>query len=179
MNTADTLWYPQPVGGDARMRRWLLDRGSLTRRIQLRCEHFRLDMLSQRIARVLHDEREVLGLRAGARCVEREVSLNGGSRPLVFAHSVVAPRALNGAWRMLAGLGSRPLGAALFADPRIRRYPLHFRQLNCRHALHKRACGLLAEPPALLWARRSLFVLRGSPLLVTEIFLPAILELTP
>ena len=107
----------------------------------------------------------------------REVSLNCGPRPLVFAHSVAAPRALKGAWRMLSGLGARPLGAALFADPRIKRHPLRFRQLNRRHALYRRAGGLIEEPPASLWARRSLFVLGGSPLLVTEVFLPAILEL--
>ncbi len=175
----DTLWHPQPVCGDARLRRWLLDRGSLTRRIQLRCESFRLDMLSQGIAAVHRDEHAAIGLRRGARCVVREVSLNCGHLPLVFAHSVVAPRALRGAWRMLSGLGTRPLGAALFADPRIRRYPLRYYSLNRRHALHKRACRLLDESPALLWARRSLFVRRGAPLLVTEVFLPAILGLAP
>ena len=37
---------------------------------------------------------------------------------------------------------------------------------------------LLARPPAYLWARRSLFVMRGSCLLVTEVFLPSILGLT-
>jgi chorismate--pyruvate lyase len=98
---------------------------------------------------------------------------------VIFAHSVVAPRALKGAWRMLSALGARPLGAALFADARIQRYPLRFRQLNRRHALHQRACGMLGDMPAQLWARRSLFVLHGSPLLVTEVFLPAILALAP
>jgi len=90
---------------------------------------------------------------------------------------VIAPAALKGAWRMLSGLGARPLGAALFADPRIKRHPLRFRQLNRRHVLYVRACGLLAAAPASLWARRSVFVLSGAPLLVTEVFLPAILAL--
>ncbi len=111
--------------------------------------------------------------------MEREVSLNCRSQPLIFAHSVVAPRALKGPWHMLSRLGARPLGAALFADPRIQRHPLCFRQLNRRHALYRRACQLLNEAPATLWARRSLFVLCGSPLLVTEVFLPAILALAP
>ncbi|MEO7725807.1 MAG: chorismate lyase [Burkholderiales bacterium] len=179
MQTLDTLWQPLPACSDFRLRRWLLDRGSLTRRIQLRCKNFRLDMLSQRIARVSHDERTVISLRAGEQCVEREVSLNCGTQPLVFAHSIVAPHALKGAWRMLSGLGVRPLGAALFADPRITRYPLRFCQLNRRHALHRRASGLLDHAPALLWARRSVFVLGGAPLLVTEVFLPPILTLAP
>jgi chorismate lyase len=179
MRTPDIFWRSNPVCADARLRPWLVDRGSLTHRIQSRCATFRLNVLSQRMALVRRDEYATIGAPAGARCVVREVSLHCGTRPLVFAHSVVAPRALHGAWRMLALLGARPLGAALFADPRIRRYPLRFRQLNAADALYRRACGLLDEAPRLLWARRSLFVLRGSPLLVTEVFLPAILALRP
>ena len=179
MRTPDIFWRPRPVCADARLHPWLVDRGSLTRRIQLRCATFRLNVLSQRMARVRRDEYAAIGAPAGARCVVREVSLHCGPRPLVFAHSVVAPRALQGAWRMLSALGARPLGAALFADPRIQRYPLRFRQLNGADALYRRACELLEAAPRLLWARRSLFVLRGSPLLVTEVFLPAILALTP
>ena len=177
MKTTDTLWQPLPSCNDARLRRWLLDRGSLTRRIQLRCRNFRLDVLSQRITHARPDERAVIGVRAGAHCMEREVSLNCGTQPLVFAHSVVAPHALKGAWRMVSALGRRPLGAALFADPHITRFPLRFCQINRRHALHRRASGLLESSPALLWARRSVFVLRGVPLLVTEVFLPTILAL--
>jgi chorismate--pyruvate lyase len=179
MRTPDIFWRPRPVGADARLKRWLLDRGSLTRRIQLRCATFRLNMLSQRLARAGRDEYAVLGARAGARCVVREVSLDCAENALVFAHSAVAPRALRGAWRMLSALGARPLGAALFADPRVTRYPLRFRQLSRADALYRRACGLLEGAPRTLWARRSLFVLRGTPLLVTEVFLPAILALAP
>jgi len=179
MKIDSPFWHPLPACGDARLRRWLLDRGSLTRRIQERCENFRLDVLSQRIAPARSDERAAIGLHASAQCLEREVSLNCGPQPLVFAHSVVAPRALKGPWQMLSGMGARPLGAALFADPRIQRRPLRFRQLNGRHVLHERACRLLGAQPAALWARRSLFILCGAPLLVTEVFLPAILALAP
>ena len=175
----DKLWQPRPACTDARLRRWLLDRGSLTRRIQVRCDRFRVEILSQRIAAADRDECAVIGVRAGARCVVREVNLNCGKRPVVFAHSVVALRARRGPWRMLATLGARPLGSALFADPRIKRHALRFRRLNPRHELYRRACELLKRPPAYLWARRSLFVRRGSRLLVTEVFLPAILKLRP
>ena len=179
MTTPDTYWQPQPVCADARLRKWLLDRGSLTRRVELRCARFELKVLSQRRALIRRDEYAVIGARTGTRCVVREVSLNCGREPLVFAHSVVAPGALKGAWRMLSALGARPLGAALFANPRVQRCPLRFRQLGRRDALYRRACGLLETAPRLLWARRSLFVLSGTPLLVTEVFLPAILALAP
>jgi len=178
-SSIDKLWQPLPACTDARLRHWMLDRGSLTRRIQLRCNHFRIEISSQRIAAADRDECAVIGVRAGARCVVREVTLNCGQQPVVFAHSVAARLALHGPWRMLDTLGARPLGSALFADPRITRHVLRFRRLNPRHELYRRVCELLERPPACLWARRSLFVRRGSRLLVTEVFLPAILELRP
>ena len=112
-------------------------------------------------------------------CIEREVTLNSGDRAVVFAHSVLSPQSLRGPWRMLGGLGAKPLGAALFADSRIRRYPLRFRQLNAGHRLYRRAAQMLPRPVSTLCARRSLFVLHDAPLLVTEVFLPAILALAP
>ena len=90
-----------------------------------------------------------------------------------------ARRALRGPWRLLLTLGTRPLGAALFADPRVTRRPLRFRQIRRGHALYDAASRLIDGAPACLWARRSLFVFRGSRLLVTEVFLPDILALAP
>lgn len=179
MQSHDRLWQPFPVGADARLRRWLLDRGSLTRRIQDRCSRFELKMLSQRVAAIDRDELSIMGMRRGESGVVREVSLGCGGQPAVFAHSVAALRARRGAWRMLATLGVRPLGAALFADPRVERFPLRFRLLNSQHELYDSAIQLAGHRPAGLWARRSLFELRGSRLLVTEVFLPAILALAP
>lgn len=175
----DMLWQPLPLCADLRLRRWLRDRSSLTRRIQERCERFHLEVLAQHTAAADRDERALVGARPGARCLVREVTLNCQDRPVVYAHSVVDPHALRGAWRMLMTLGSRPLGAVLFADPRVERYPMRFRSLNARHELYRRASAMLAQPPSHLWARRSLFVLRRSRLLVTEVFLPAILGLAP
>lgn len=178
-SSLDRLWQPHPACTDARLRHWLLDRGSLTKRIQLRCDRFRVELLSQRVAALDRDEWAVSGVRAGTCCVVREVSLNCGRQAVVFAHSVAARPALRGPWRMLTALGARPLGSALFADPRIKRHALRFRQLGPWHELYRRACQLVERPPACLWARRSLFERRGARLLVTEVFLPAILELTP
>jgi chorismate--pyruvate lyase len=109
--------------------------------------------------------------------VIREVYLRCHRIPVVFAHSVIAAADLRGVWRAVAGLGTRPLGAALFADRRVRRYPLQQRRLPPGHELHRRACLALDRDPGPLWARRSIFALGRSPILVTEVFLPAILDL--
>jgi chorismate--pyruvate lyase len=54
---------------------------------------------------------------------------------------------------------------------------LHYKKLHAQHPLYQRAAAELTDAPASLWARRSLFDLHGSPLLVTEVFLPEILML--
>lgn len=158
-------------------RPWLTDRGSLTQRLQARSPRFRVERLSQGLARPHRDECAPLGLIPGRVAMVREVLLKNGDTPLVFAHSVIPQSGLAGPWTRLAGLGNRPLGAALFSNPRIDRHALEFKQVDRRHPLYRLAAPHAARAPASLWARRSLFSLAGHPILVTEVFLPATLEL--
>lgn len=155
-------------------RRWLSDRGSLTRRLQALCPNLRVQRLRQSVAKPNPDESAVLDLRAGQRALIREVLLICGDTPLVYAHSVIPLAGLRGPWVALSALGNRPLGAALFANPKVRRHPLQYQLLDARHPLYPRATASLAEKPARLWMRRSLFSLAGQPLLVTEVFLPTL-----
>lgn len=170
----DTLWCRLPSAAAA-YRPWLRDRGSLTRRIQDRCPALSVKVVFQGLRRANRDERFMFALRG--RVLVREVYLYCRGTPVVFAHSVIDVRDLRGAWRRLARLGSRPLGAELFSDPRVRRYPLRQKKLGRHHELHRRAGAALPTSPATLWARRSLFTLHASPILVTEVFLPGILKL--
>ena len=115
-----------------------VDRGSLTRRIQDRCPALSVKVVFQGMRRVDRDERLLFAPRGRGMALVRDVYLYCGRTPVVFAHSVIDPRDMRGTWRRLAKLGSRPLGAALFADPRIRRYPLRQKKLtatmNCTGA---------------------------------------------
>jgi chorismate lyase len=171
----DSLWSRLPAACGA-YRPWLRDSGSLTSRIQSRCPAFSVKVVFQGLRRADRDER-FLFAQSGRLLLVREVYLYCRRTPVVFAHSVLDPRDLRGTWRRLTGLGTRPLGAALFADPRVRRYPLHQKKLHPHHELHRRACAALPADPGALWARRSLFALHKSPILVTEVFLPGILKL--
>jgi chorismate--pyruvate lyase len=167
----DEAWQSGP------WRRWLTDHGSLTLRLQRRCGDLRVLRLRQELARPHRDERRTLGLRTGQLALIREVLLLCGDDVLVFAHSVIPQRGLRGAWRSLSKLGNKPLGAALFANPRIQRHPLSSRRLDRRHPLYRRLARHLGELPSQLWARRSRFVQAGQPILVTEVFLPRVLSL--
>jgi chorismate lyase len=174
---SDSDWQLAPaVSG--RYRPWLTDRGSLTSRVVARCPAFSVKLLFQGLRRPDRDEYFLFPGRSRTRVLVREVFLRCGETPVVFAHTVLKPEDLHGAWRSVAQLGTRPLGAALFADPRIARYPLRQRKIGRHHELHRRVSALLPVAPVVpLWARRSLFGLRGSPILVTEVFLPEILAL--
>lgn len=171
------LWQRHLSENCARYRPWLLDRGSLTRRIQARCPAFSVRHVHQRHGKSLPSERRLVALKHHSRAVLRDVFLYCGETPVVFAHSVLPTASLHGTWQSLGRLGDKPLGATLFSNPRVRRMPLSFRKLTARDSLYRLACDGLPNPPASLWARRSVFYLRGKPILVTEVFLPGILGL--
>ena len=156
---------------------WLRDHGSLTRRIQQRCHTFTVNPLRSAVARVAYDEAAVLGIAPDRYAFSREVFLCADGRPVVFAHSACAFPDLRGAWQAMRGLGNRSLGTLLFSHPLVQRQPLHYKKLHAQHPLYRRAAAGLNDAPNSLWARRSLFDLHGSPLLVTEVFLPEILTL--
>ncbi|MBI1904823.1 MAG: chorismate lyase [Rhodocyclales bacterium] len=174
-------WHARPErsGTPAALRPWLTDPDSLTARIRVRCGAFSVAVVRQAPGRAMRDETTLLGLRTHERVWVREVLLVADGVPVVFARSVVSRRHVRGAWYLFHGVGSRPLGAALFADPRIARLPLAAACLDARDARYHRAIEVTGLPsaPRCLWARRSVFRLRGRPLLVTEVFLPAIQKL--
>ena len=172
----DPSWRRRPAADAGGYLEWLIDRGSLTTRVRARCASFRVELVFQGARRATRDERFIAGGR-GRRVFVREVFLTCERGRVVFAHSVTPLANLRGNWRGLTGLGTRPLGAALFADPRVKRHPLRFRRLTPRDELKLRARAATGVVLPALWARRSLFILRKSPILVTEIFLPGILEL--
>jgi chorismate--pyruvate lyase len=145
--------------------------------VKARCTDFRVKVLFQGLRSRDRDERFVFPHHGRARVLVREVFLCCGDTPVVFAHTVLRPSDLSGTWRSVARLGTRPLGAALFADPRISRFPLHQRKIGRHHELHKRIRASMGDLSPSLWARRSLFLLHDSPILVTEVFLPEILSL--
>lgn len=173
----DPYWLSFLPGVEAGYAPWLRDHGSLTRRIQQRCDKFGVRNVCDCLMTAAHDETALLDQPPQQKIYTREVFLLANDRPVVFAHSVVATQHLRDAWQALQHLGNRPLAALLFAHPLVQRAPLHYRSLTAGHPLYRRAAVTLDAPPRKLWARRSLFSLHDAPLLVTEVFLPGILLL--
>jgi len=155
--------------------RWLLDPASLTRRIQSVCRgRFRVDVLNQGFQRPHLNELQALQMRAPDWGFVREVQLLCDEVPWVFARTVIPRSTLTGQYRRLTRLRSRPLGAFLFADPTMERGPVEIARLSAGDKLFPIAMNRLDAIPREIWGRRSVFTLSGKPLLVSEIFLPAI-----
>jgi len=124
-------------------------------------ETIQVRVLRERWQRPTADEARALGISPRHRALIREVELLGRhAQPWVFARTVIPATTLTGRERRLRLLGSRSLGSFLFRDPSLERTPL-------------RACQLEDHHQQCYWARRSIFRLHGKPLLVCEVFLPA------
>ena len=173
-------WLAQPMNSGA-YRPWLIERGSLTARLQAKTKAFHVRALVVHDDVPSRDEAHLLGLVSHQYALLREVMLMDSQQPLVFAHSVLPHKALRGVWRGLSRLGNKPLGAALFADPRVIRTPLQYKKISKHHALYIRAAKNLSALPSSLWARRSIFQLNSAykhqSIMVTEVFLPVVLDL--
>lgn len=169
-------WLKKPVNSGV-YRHWLIESGSLTRRLQLRCLDFRVKPIRLYNAKPQVDEALLLHLSSRQTALLREVYLYCSGQPAVFAHSVLPHKSLRGDWQGLGRLGNKSLGATLFNNPNVVRTVLEFKKLSNHHTLYRRAAANLDRKPQALWARRSTFSLDGAMILVTEVFLPQVLTL--
>ncbi|MCC7516194.1 MAG: chorismate lyase [Pseudomonadales bacterium] len=162
----------------APLQQWLGDCTSLTQRLQqLSHQQFRVSILTQHWAKPRLAEAQRLGIPAHERALIREVILYGCEQPWVYARSVLPQRTLSGKLRFLRQWDSRPLGALLFGNPHIQREPprIH-RWAHASLPATLPVTWQTAEMPTLLWGRSSVFRHHQQRLLVSETFLPALVN---
>ena len=158
---------------DSEVLSWLLDQGSLTRRLMNRCPgQFSVHVLKQVWVKVEIDEARLLGIKPGQRVLSRQVQLCCGDRVVVYARSIIPLKTLKGRHRRLLFIGNRPLGAYLFANPGLKRRHQQFSSISPRDALFHVALSASDSKCDQIWGRRSMFVIDQKPLLVSEFFLP-------
>ncbi|WP_409265595.1 chorismate--pyruvate lyase family protein [Massilia sp. BHUDP2] len=180
-------WQPHAgaVRAPAGMRDWLTTEGSLTARLMAHSEVFRVRRLHQNAATCLADEARAIGLTRPGRVWEREVLLECDGRPRVFGHTVVPTGCTASDWPLFSALGERSLGTTLFYDPLVRRGQLEYARIRAGHPLMERVRAALGgghehvRDDSLYYARRCVYRRRQGLLLVTEVFLPSVLDLKP
>jgi len=169
-------WQPhaRAVRAPEGMHDWLVTPGSLTARLVSSSAAFRVRRLHQRSATCLADEAQVIGLAHPQRAWEREVLLECDGATRVMDCDATD-------WPLFSALGERSLGTTLFYDPLVRRGQLEFARLSADHPLVRRAHAALGRQggadTTIYYARRCVYRRRQGLLLVTEVFLPAVLTL--
>lgn len=156
---------------------WLFDTGSLTQRIRNYCQHdFRVRVIAQNWQQPRLDELQALGLPLRETAVVREVELLCGNKAWVFARSVFPKKTLIGKGVALHALDAKPLIEILSRDFQLIRSDFEITTLSLKQLYLPGIKPDVAATNKMLWARRSIFHFYGKPLLVTEVFLPAVIE---
>ena len=158
---------------------WLSDTGSLTQKIEKAIgQKLEVQVLRDCSQTLNSDESRYFHLHI-RRCRVREVLLCVNGTPLVMAHSVIPASSSCGSNHQILRLGTKPLGAVLFNQTRKHskaKPPREIARLNKASALWKKCSAHYSGLSSPLWARRTLYQLKGRPILVNEIFLPALLN---
>lgn len=179
---AQDQWLKKPIAS-LKLSAWLTERGSLTQKLQQHFPGLQVLAVCTQFKKSFPDEARLLHRPIYKYAMIREVLLYKNTKALVFAHSVLPRASLRGAWQGLNRLGNKPLGAVLFANPRVRRTQLRYKKLHSHDAFYRQAQAQLTKHgfaaqiphlPAVLWARRSIFSLNCANILVTEVFLPSL-----
>lgn len=172
-------WRPRRLSAVAavprKLKPWLDEPGSLTQRLRgLAGGQFHVRVIRESWLQAWPDERARLAISAQRYVWLREVMLCRGSVPLVYARSIIPANSLRGPLRRFRQLGARPLGALLFGRYPVARGPIEVAPVTagCRLGV---AAGL-PQQTAAAWARRSIFHIDRRALLITEVFLPPLLE---
>lgn len=151
---------------------WLAEPGLLTSRVRAECgATMRLRLLRLEPAPMDPEIAHRLGVD-DVTCLMREIEFTCGPCRWVFARSVL-PQSTVRSHPWLRELGERGLGESMSAVEDVRREPLEYLELPAGHPLARAACpdGPAGGP---LWARRAVYRLGGPPILVQEVFLPAL-----
>jgi chorismate lyase len=170
-------WLPAErlgqVSIDARVRAWMIGNGLLTMRLRSACKQgFSLHLIDQWTGLLQPSHQQILHTPDNA-ALFRDVEMECDGRVWVFAQSVVPDSTLT-AYPWLAELGDSALGETLSGLSGYERSAYEYGWLPADHSVAARALRNAEVRPAGLWARRSRIGLRGAPILVQELFLPAI-----
>jgi chorismate--pyruvate lyase len=179
MSRLPSPWSPHlPIDMAARpYDTWLRERRSLTARWQRASGAFRVEPVRQAICAPFADEYAMLRLPPRQLAQVRDVVLYCRDVPVGFAHTVVPllPRGPVRHW--LRRLGRRPLGTLLFSHPGFVRLGVEYAAIDARHPLHRGIYQVAGDArlERVYWARRALFAFGEQRILLTEVFLPAVL----
>ena len=154
---------------------WIYEAGSITQRLRdYYGSSVRVQVLNNQWQRAFISESSLLKTPIGKYTLTREVLLYADEIPLVLARTIIPSRTISSAHQNLSHLGNRPLGEVIFSYPALERLALEITQVPCTS--WKPSVQQMAGVTQTIWGRRTIYAIHHHPLLVSEFFLPAILN---
>lgn len=185
MNNKSSLYPKQPVWFCNRLKSrlnipsnaasWIYEAGSITQRLRnYYGDSVRVQVISNQWQRAFTSENQLLKTSPTKYTLTREVLLYADDIPLVLARTIIPEPTIRSAHQNLSHLGNRPLGEVIFSYPRLERLAMEITQVQCKQ--WKNPIQLKAQIDQPLWGRRTIYAIHHHPLLVSEFFLPEVLN---
>ena len=155
---------------------WTYEPGSLTQRLR-NCygNAVAVKILFHQWRAPFLTERRLLRLPEHGYNLTREVMLHANGKPLILARTIIPAKTIKVAHRNLSHLGTRPLGEVIFSYPKLERMEMDVTLINpaawSPSALNEAGINLP------IWGRRTVYAIRHQQMLVSEFFLPDVLEI--
>ena len=154
---------------------WIYESGSITQRLRdYYGSRVRVQVINNQWQRAFISESKLLKTPPGKYTLTREVLLYADDIPLVLARTIMPKHTISTAHRNLSHLGSRPLGEVIFSYPRLERLALEITQVPVHS--WRPSIQYMTQTTQPIWGRRTIYAIHHHPLLVSEFFLPAILN---
>ncbi len=152
---------------------WLHEKTSLTQRLRDEWGAVSVQVLFECWQVPFLSERRRLQLPENRLCLVREVVLLSGNTPLLLARTIIPRETLMATHGNLAKLGTRPLGEILFSSLSLERQWLDVSHILPNHWKLSQSPVLVDQP---LWGRLTRYSIKKRPMLVSEFFLPSLVE---
>lgn len=136
-----------------------------------------MEVLAEEWGKPDHSEAKLLGIPMSQKVLLRQVHLKCSDKLYVYARSVIPLSTLQGKHQRLQYLGDKPLGEYLFSNPTLKRSKIEWGKLTRSSSLFNIAMANQPETDEPVWGRRSLFQIDTKSLLVSEFFLPVLMNL--
>ncbi len=155
---------------------WVYEPGSLTQRLRdYYGDAIGVKILLQQWNTPFLSERRLLKLHENKYSLTREVLLHADGEPLILARTIIPASTIKVAKSNLAHLGSRPLGEVIFAYPKLERIEMDVTLINPPTWTQSAIAEAHIDQP--IWGRRTVYAIAQRQMLVSEFFLPKVLEI--
>lgn len=154
---------------------WIYEPGSLTQRLRdYYGDAIGVKILLQQWNTPFLTERRQLKLHENKYSLVREVLLHADGKPLILARTIIPATTIKIAKSNLAHLGNRPLGEVIFSYPKLERIEMDVTLIKLPTWNQSAIDEVNIEQP--IWGRRTVYGIAQRQMLVSEFFLPEVLD---